>query len=546
MTKARPPSPGEQISLLGKLARDLGPFLRSTIDPQVVAAQLRQDVATRADRFVTLVERAVFANPGSPYRQLMGHAGITLGDLKALVGREGLEGALERLADAGVYLRLDEFKGRKPIRRGSLELEVGTRAFDNPLGTRHIQVQTGGSRSTGTRVYVDLSQYANDAGYEALFWQAANLVGRPLALWRPAPPFSAGLSICMRHVLIGQTPARWFAQSVPVLDRFGWRHKLLLELLLAASRWHGRAVPRPEPTPTAAVARVARWLAEAKRSGPPAILNTPASGGVRIALAALEHGLDISGTLFVLGGEPLTEARRQVIAQAGGEALAHYSMGEVGRVGKHCCEGTAPDDVHLLLDKIALVRRPHLMPDGGRLDANYYTTISTATAKLLINVESGDHATVETRPCGCPFGELGMQTHLHTIRSYEKLTSEGMNFLGSDLLRLIDEALPGRFGGAPTDYQFVEREDERGLPRVDLRISPRIPLVDEAAVRDLVLELAQRRASQRLWRPLARRGHPGGRAWPAARDRRGQGPGAAFPAQARRATGRLIASASLD
>lgn len=100
MTKARPPSPGEQISLLGKLARDLGPFLRSTIDPQVVAAQLRQDVATRADRFVTLVERAVFANPGSPYRQLMGHAGITLGDLKALVGREGLEGALERLADA--------------------------------------------------------------------------------------------------------------------------------------------------------------------------------------------------------------------------------------------------------------------------------------------------------------------------------------------------------------------------------------------------------------------------------------------------------------
>ena len=81
-----------------------------------------------------------------------------------------------------------------------------------------------------------------------------------------------------------------------------------------------------------------------------------------------------------------------------------------------------------------------------------------------------------------------MQTHLHTVRSYEKLTSEGMNFLGSDLLRLIDEALPGRFGGAPTDYQFVEREDERGLPRVDLRISPRIPLVDETAVRDLVLD----------------------------------------------------------
>ena len=89
-------------------------------------------------------------------------------------------------------------------------------------------------------------------------------------------------------------------------------------------------------------------------------------------------------------------------------------------------------------------------------------------------------------PCDCPFGRIGLTTHLHTIRSYEKLTSEGMNFLGSDLLRLIDELLPGRFGGAPTDYQFVEREDARGLPKVDLRVSPRIAL-EEAEARELVL-----------------------------------------------------------
>ena len=51
-----------------------------------------------------------------------------------------------------------------------------------------------------------------------------------------------------------------------------------------------------------------------------------------------------------------------------------------------------------------------------------------------------------------------------------------MNFLGADLIRLIEEVLPARFGGAPTDYQFVEREDARGLPKVDLRVSPRIAL----------------------------------------------------------------------
>jgi hypothetical protein len=81
-----------------------------------------------------------------------------------------------------------------------------------------------------------------------------------------------------------------------------------------------------------------------------------------------------------------------------------------------------------------------------------------------------------------------MTTHLHTIRSYEKLTSEGMNFLGADLLRVIDEVLPGRFGGGPTDYQFVEYEDARGLPRVDLRVSPTVAVADEAALRDLVLD----------------------------------------------------------
>jgi phenylacetate-coenzyme A ligase PaaK-like adenylate-forming protein len=206
-----------------------------------------------------------------------------------------------------------------------------------------------------------------------------------------------------------------------------------------------------------------------------------------VALAARDLALDIAGAMFVLGGEPLTDARRRLIAAAGCTAIAHYSMGEVGRVGKHCCEASAADDVHLLEDKIAMIRRPHAMPDGTVVRANHYTTLSSATAKLLINVESGDHSAVERRPCGCPFGRAGLNTHLHSIRSYEKLTSEGMNFLGSDLLRLIDEVLPARFGGAPTDYQFVEREDEQGLPRVDLRISHRVTLANETDARDLVL-----------------------------------------------------------
>ena len=65
-------------------------------------------------------------------------------------------------------------------------------------------------------------------------------------------------------------------------------------------------------------------------------------------------------------------------------------------------------------------------------------------------------------------------------------TGEGMTFLGHDLIRLVEEVLPARFGGGPTDYQFVEVERD-GLPRVDLLVSPRLGPLDEPAVAAAVL-----------------------------------------------------------
>jgi hypothetical protein len=38
--------------------------------------------------------------------------------------------------------------------------------------------------------------------------------------------------------------------------------------------------------------------------------------------------------------------------------------------------------------------------------------------------------------------------------------------------------LPARFGGNPTDYQFVERE-RHGLPKVSLVVSPHIGSLDQ-------------------------------------------------------------------
>jgi len=83
--------------------------------------------------------------------------------------------------------------------------------------------------------------------------------------------------------------------------------------------------------------------------------------------------------------------------------------------------------------------------------------------------------------------ELGMTTRLQTIRSYEKLTAGGMQFLGSDLLALVDGRLPERFGGGPTDYQFIEEEAE-GRTVVRLRIHPDRGPIDEGAAVELALD----------------------------------------------------------
>jgi hypothetical protein len=100
----------------------------------------------------------------------------------------------------------------------------------------------------------------------------------------------------------------------------------------------------------------------------------------------------------------------------------------------------------------------------------------------------GDRAVVDRRRCGCPLEALGWTTHLRAIRSFEKLTAGGMTFLDADVARVLDEALPARFGGGPTDYQLIEEESADGLPRLRLRVTPRVGELDAAAVTGAFLD----------------------------------------------------------
>jgi hypothetical protein len=479
-------SPWSELAILYRLLVDLGPYLREPLTPEECHRRAREGLRRRSASFLETLEHAVFAVPSSPYRRLLVHADVGMPDLRRSVEDKGVEGTLSDLHAAGVYLTLGEFKGRTPVVRDGLTIDTRTRDFDNPLSGRHFMSETGGSRSSGTRIYVDLAHYEQDAVYDYLFAEAFGLLDRPWGSWRTTPPHGAGIKSHLSRAKLGRRSVTWFSQSRLRLRSRAWKHAVLMETVFLGSLIARRPVTRPRHVPLNEAWRVAAWLEECRAAGSPALLNTNAASSVRVAMAALERGMDISGTVFRVGGEPFTEAKASVLRSAGTRWASHYTMGETGRIAVACAKGEAVDDAHIVEDKIAVIQKPRRGGSGAPTPVNVYTTFHGATPKLMLNVESDDHGLLVRRSCGCLLDEVGYDLHLHDIRSWEKLTSEGMNFLGTDLLRLVEEVLPARFGGNPTDYQFLE-EEEGGLPKVALLVSPRVGDVDSEAVAGTVL-----------------------------------------------------------
>jgi hypothetical protein len=126
---------------------------------------------------------------------------------------------------------------------------------------------------------------------------------------------------------------------------------------------------------------------------------------------------------------------------------------------------------------------PRRVPGTSEEVASYlFTSLLPHSPKVLLNTEIGDFGGVATRPCGCPFAAAGLTTHLFNIRSFEKLTGEGVTFAGSDLVKILEEVLPARFGGEVTDYQLVEEDDQSGLRSLTLIVNPRVGKIDEGEV----------------------------------------------------------------
>lgn len=235
------------------------------------------------------------------------------------------------------------------------------------------------------------------------------------------------------------------------------------------------SVGNPEP--------VARWMEQRVSEGRPPLVSASASSAVRIA----SLGLDLTGSVFELGGEALTRAKLDAIQSCGASVLNFYALCETGPLGIGCSKPNEIDEVHLISAKVAVTERTITTASGLEVNSMLLTTLHPSTPKLLLNVDIGDHGVLTAGGCGCGLERAGFNLRLHTIRSYEKLTAGGMHFTGGDVLSVLEVVLPRRHGGMPGDYQFVEHE-RQGLSCVDIVVSPRVQLRDPDQVPATVLQ----------------------------------------------------------
>jgi len=461
-------------------------FLRHPLTLKEAWQVLRERLERREADFLVIVRRAVYEHPGSPYRDLLKLAGCEYGDLERLVSQDGVEGALCTLFRHGVYLTVDEFKGRRPVVRGSTTIAADPGQLRNPYAAAHVPAQTSGSRGAASPMLISLAFIRDRAVDSALVLDAQGG-----ANWLHADsgvPGAGGLAYFLEFSSFGAPPVRWFSLVDPAAPRLHPRYRWSGRALLWGSLLAGVSLPRPEFVSPDGPLPIVRWMVEVLRSGHTPMLHAFPSLAARVCLAASDAGLDLHGAQFMLSGEPTTDARLRVVRQAGAQALPRYSSTECGPIGYGCLAPESADDAHLLDDLHALIQPGPRSTEAGPAPAALLISSLRLTAPLiLLNVALGDQAMVMRRACGCPLERLGWTTHLHTIRSYEKLTSGGMTFLDTDVIRVLEEVLPARFGGAPTDYQLLEDEADDGSPRLRLLVHPAVGPLDTEAVSETFL-----------------------------------------------------------
>jgi hypothetical protein len=463
------------------LGRFLPDYFRRTVTPSEAVEMMSRSLELRGENFLELARTQIYNRPESPYLRLLALAGCGFADLETQVRRHGLETTLERLAEAGVYVTSDEFKGKKDIVRGGRSFRVSPEAFDALEPRAGFLIQSSGTTNAPVRSFIPIDWIARESLMTSAAFAAHDLFGSAHAVYDSILPGAGGFFALLMYSRAGVPIDHWFARKIP---SHGWAASAssyaTSYLIVFMGKRFGRSFPAPDFLDVSEVRRIAEWAARMRRQGAACCVTTAASNAARIAREAFDAGISLDGVRFIATGEPLTEAKQEIIRKVGADVIPRYVYGGCLLIGYGCAAPEFIDDIHVDLSTVALIANPRPIPaNGPAVRALLCTTVAPGTSRLLLNTDNGDYAEFSTRRCGCALEKLGLGLHLYRIRSYEKFTSEGMNYFYGDLFETFEKALPAEFGGGPGDYQLVEEEDAGGQTRLTCVVHPRLEGLDE-------------------------------------------------------------------
>jgi hypothetical protein len=449
--------------------------------PANASQLIRGQIENREATWLSLVQRAVFDVPSNPYFRMFELADCKYGDLRHSVQRNGLTSTLETLHDEGVHLTFDEFKGKEPIVRAGKEIRSSRNSFQNRLQGSWLDSATSGSSGKRSRVAFGTGALLLREMILALVIEDFDLNNYKRLIVRPIMPSTIGVMQGLSMSRLGCPMDHWYATGGS--HRHSLHYRMLTRYLLHASRRSGATLPSPEYLRAGDFETATKWIARAKEAGSPSMISAFVSPAVRMAIVAKEQGWDISDSLFICGGEALTAAKSKALSDVGVGISPRYWVSEIGPIGIGCHRTVNQNRMHLLDNVVALISRRRPAPfSHAMVDAALFTSVSPDCATVLINAEMGDSASIRKTDCDCAFGRAGLQWEISDVTSYSKLTGQGMTLMGNDVVALLEEHLPAKFGGAPADYQLVEWQGG-SQTELELRVSPRVGMRDSGAVK---------------------------------------------------------------
>ncbi|MBN1566320.1 MAG: hypothetical protein JXA73_00625 [Acidobacteria bacterium] len=453
-----------------RMSRGVYHLLRApgTADPEgTILAQL----ANRERHFLETVRRVIFADPEHPYHRMFQLAGCSYEDLKHGIERDGLESTLAALHRTGVCLSHDEFKCKKPIIRSGHAIPANHACFLNPLVSGSYEARSSGSRSAGTVTRHNLQNQLYRECYSHFLRKEFDLDNRALIGIMPILPSAWGLGNCLKAARGGRHIEKWFAVGGTLRD--SGHYRAVTKAILILARLMGAKVPFPTYLKPDDFSQAAEWLAKKRQEGIFCWVNGVVSACVRVAADALDNRLDIRGTLFRVSGEALTEAKRRIMESAGAEVFPYYHIHELGPIGQACRQMREDNCVHIQRDAVAVISYRRMAPlSSVEVNSLLFTSLLPFAPRVLINVEMDDAGVIGPARCDCVYRKAGFVEQISEIHSFGKLTGHGITLVGGEVVRILEEILPQRFGGAPGDYQLVEADAGRRTDII-LRVSPR-------------------------------------------------------------------------